>query len=228
MPDGFPDGSEGKASACNEGNPEDTGDAGSIPGSGRFPGEGNGNSLQHSCLGNPMDRGAWRATVHRVAKSWTRLNVYTCMQGQCKTGPAEETWPPQGRNLCKSGTPAWRKSALRYRSSSTISSGIWPDTLGPIRWTIKLSFCWSHFELGFLLHAIQIFLNNTVEKAEAHLNKLPKVPQLVSSSAYFIFKKALIWLRWVLVAALRRLVVSGRIFCCSSGVPGLSSCSMWA
>ena len=48
MPDGFPDGSEGKASACNEGNPEDTGDAGSIPGSGRFPGEGNGNSLQHS------------------------------------------------------------------------------------------------------------------------------------------------------------------------------------
>ena len=46
-------------------------DAGSIPGLGRSPGEGNGNSLQYSCLGNPMDRGAWWATVHEVAKSWT-------------------------------------------------------------------------------------------------------------------------------------------------------------
>ena len=47
----------GKESACNEG---DTGDAGSIPGSGRFPGGGYGNPLQYSCLENPMDRGAWR------------------------------------------------------------------------------------------------------------------------------------------------------------------------
>ena len=46
---------------------------GSIPGSGRSPGEGNGTPLQHSCLENPMDRGAWQATVHRVAKRWTRL-----------------------------------------------------------------------------------------------------------------------------------------------------------
>ena len=45
--------------------------SGLIAGSGRSPGEGNGNSLQYSCLGNPMDRGAWRATVHGVAKSWT-------------------------------------------------------------------------------------------------------------------------------------------------------------
>ena len=43
------------------------GDVGSIPGSGRFPGEGNGNPFQYSCLENPMDRGAWQATVHRVA-----------------------------------------------------------------------------------------------------------------------------------------------------------------
>ena len=50
----FPDGSAGKASACNAG---DSGDAGSIPGSGRFPGEGNGNRPQYSCLENPMDRG---------------------------------------------------------------------------------------------------------------------------------------------------------------------------
>ena len=65
---GFPGGSDGKESACN------AGDSGSIPGSGRLPGEGNGNPLQYSCLGNPMDRGAWWATSHRVAKSWTRLS----------------------------------------------------------------------------------------------------------------------------------------------------------
>ena len=47
--------------------------AGSIPGLGRSPGEGNDNPLQYSCLENPMDRGAWRAAVHRVTKSWTRL-----------------------------------------------------------------------------------------------------------------------------------------------------------
>ena len=46
----------------------DTGDTSLIPGSGRSPGEGNGNPLQYSCLGNPMDRGAWRATVHGVTK----------------------------------------------------------------------------------------------------------------------------------------------------------------
>ena len=46
---------------------------GSIPGSGRSPGEGNGNPLRYSCLENPMDRGAWRAIVHVVAKSQTRL-----------------------------------------------------------------------------------------------------------------------------------------------------------
>ena len=45
-----------------------------IPGSGRSPGEGNGNSLQYSCLGNPMDKEAWQATVHGVAKSQTRLS----------------------------------------------------------------------------------------------------------------------------------------------------------
>ena len=54
--------------------PANAEDAGSIPGSGRSPGEGNGNLLQHSCLGHPMGRGAWRATLHGVAKSWTQLS----------------------------------------------------------------------------------------------------------------------------------------------------------
>ena len=65
---GFPGGSEIKASACN------VGDLGSIPGSGRSPGEGNGNPLQYSCLENPMDGGAWWATVHglqRVRHDWS-------------------------------------------------------------------------------------------------------------------------------------------------------------
>ena len=60
-----------KVSSCNEG------DLGSIPGSGRSPGEGNGNPLQYSCLENPMDRGARWATVHGVTKSRTRLSDFT-------------------------------------------------------------------------------------------------------------------------------------------------------
>ena len=54
----------------------DSRDAGSIPGLGRSPGGGNGNPLQYSCLENPMDRGALQATVHGVAKRWTRLSDY--------------------------------------------------------------------------------------------------------------------------------------------------------
>ena len=68
---GFPGGSEDKASACN------AGDLGLIPGLGRSPGEGNGNPLQYSCLENLMDRGAWQAAVHRVAKSRTQLSDFT-------------------------------------------------------------------------------------------------------------------------------------------------------
>ena len=60
---GFPGGSDGKEPACSAGDP------GSIPGPGRSPGEGNGNPLQYPCLKNPMDGGAWKTTVHGVAKS---------------------------------------------------------------------------------------------------------------------------------------------------------------
>ena len=64
---GFPGGSDSKESVCN------AGDSGSIPGLGRSPREGNDNPLQYSCLENPMDRGAGRATVRGVEKNWTRL-----------------------------------------------------------------------------------------------------------------------------------------------------------
>ena len=65
---GFLGGSDSEETARHVGN------QGSIPGSGRSPGEGNGYPLQYSCLGNPMDRGAWWATVHGATKSWTRLS----------------------------------------------------------------------------------------------------------------------------------------------------------
>ena len=57
---------------------EARGDSGSVPGSGRSPGEGNGNALQYYCQNNPTDRGAWRATDHGVAKSETWLSGCTC------------------------------------------------------------------------------------------------------------------------------------------------------
>ena len=71
----WPCGSDGKECAYN------TGDAGLALGLGRFPGEGSGNLLQHSCPENSMDRGAWRATVHGAPRSWTGLREchMTCM-----------------------------------------------------------------------------------------------------------------------------------------------------
>ena len=65
---GFPGGSDSEEFACS------AGDAGSIPGSGRSPGEGDGNPLQCYCLKNPMDRGAWQAIVRGVTKSQTQLS----------------------------------------------------------------------------------------------------------------------------------------------------------
>ena len=77
---GFWGSSVGKESACS------AGDLGSIPGLRWSPGEGNGNPFQYSCLGNPMDRGAWCAAVHRVSQSCTQLkrlsmNAFTGPQG---------------------------------------------------------------------------------------------------------------------------------------------------
>ena len=64
----LPGGLKGEESACQ------AGDTGSIPGSGRSPGEGNSNPLQYSCLGNLIDRGARQATVHGITRSWTWLS----------------------------------------------------------------------------------------------------------------------------------------------------------
>ena len=79
---GFPGGSDSKESACSVGDP------GSIPGLGRSPGEGKGNALQYSCLENPMDGGAWQATVHGVSKSQTWLSNFTIKCQQCTRASA--------------------------------------------------------------------------------------------------------------------------------------------
>ena len=87
-----------KQSNCNAGA---AGDLGSIPGLGRSPAGGHGNPLQYSCLENPMDKGAWRATVHRVAKSGTWLKWLsthgTCMYQNNNNQPTENT-PAAMRN----------------------------------------------------------------------------------------------------------------------------------
>ena len=79
----FPGDSDGKESTFCEG------DSGSIPRSGRSPGDGNGNSLQYSCLGNSMDKGAWRVTVHWVTKSQTWLSDWhTHSHTHCGVSPS--------------------------------------------------------------------------------------------------------------------------------------------
>ena len=73
---GIPGGASGKESAANTGN---AGDMSLIPGSERSPGEGNSNLFQYSCLENSKDKGAWWATVHRVAKNWMQLSTQACV-----------------------------------------------------------------------------------------------------------------------------------------------------
>ena len=73
-------------------NAGDLRDSGLIHGLGRSPGGEHGNPLRYSCLENPMDRGAWQATVHRVAKSWTKVGVYIF-------APPDSQLPWEGRDL---------------------------------------------------------------------------------------------------------------------------------
>ena len=103
----FPDDSVVKNPTAN------AGDAGSIHGSGRSLGEGNGNPLQYSCLGNPTDRGAWQATVYGVAKSRTRLSMHThnTLGRDFPGGPGDETVHPMHRARVQSQVreldPVW-------------------------------------------------------------------------------------------------------------------------
>ena len=99
-------GSDGKESACN------TGDSGSVPGLGRSPGEGNGNLLQYSCLGNPMDRGAWCATVHGITK---------------ESDITEGTFPKAGRGNIGAGGGRYKLSGIRWATGMyCMTQGVQP------------------------------------------------------------------------------------------------------
>ena len=110
----FPGGSDNKESACNAGN------LGSIPGLGRSPEEGNGNTLQYSCLENPKDRRAWQATVPGVKKSWIQLSDFTftflCPQiltiiiWQSLSNPNQALIPPYVERPALNQSPKPRKS----------------------------------------------------------------------------------------------------------------------
>ena len=97
---GFPGGASSKEPACQSRRQ----DIVSVPGWGRPPGGGHGNPLQYSCLANPMDRGAWRATVHGVAKSWTRphnlARTHMCATGFLPFSPClghiHDVWHSRG------------------------------------------------------------------------------------------------------------------------------------
>ena len=101
----------------------DTRDAGSIPASGRSPGEGHGNPLQYSCLENPMDRGAWRVLVHRVEKSWTRLKRLSTMPRPAPRARTGEPWAPAHCfTAVKLGTSGSYKSIFSFSVTWPVGS----------------------------------------------------------------------------------------------------------
>ena len=76
------------------------GDSGSIPGWGRVPGGGSGNALQYSCLGNPMDRRGWRATVHGIIKNQTHMNDWAHMEGLLQKAHTQKKMVGRQRSSC--------------------------------------------------------------------------------------------------------------------------------
>ena len=97
-------------------NSGDMRDPGSIPGPGRSPGWGHSNPLQYSCLENPMDRGAWQAIVHGVAKSWTRLSDWTELNWYiCNWITLLYTW---NITLLINYTPIWASQVASGKASA--------------------------------------------------------------------------------------------------------------
>ena len=115
-------GSDGKGSACKAGDP------GSTPLLGRSPREGRGNPLQYSCLENPMDRGAWWATVHGVEESWARLSNQTlCMERE------RELEPPFPRVVAGVGPGGWWSPARLALRSRDVRMRLNFQSLGLVR-----------------------------------------------------------------------------------------------
>ena len=132
----FPSGTEVKNPPAN------ARDAGLIPGSGRSPRGGNGNPFQYSCLGNPMDTGAWWATVHRVAKNWAQLSDPTAAtqeKMQIEKGCADLCWLfLKSRSIFSSYSQFQKRRRLPSNLSETLSEVklrlcSWMPTAGQIR-----------------------------------------------------------------------------------------------
>ena len=128
----IPDASDSKESACN------AGDLGSIPRSGRSPGEGNGYPLQDSCLENPMDRGAWGASVHRVATvghKWA-TNTFTFHSHhvlESNSSLFDVVPNPQTTPWLKDWTVLGiRGKQLPVRGSCPVSSSVWGGRAGVV------------------------------------------------------------------------------------------------
>ena len=122
----LPGGSDSKESACH------TGDLGSIPGSGRSPRGGHGNPLQCSCLQNPMDKGAWQATVHGVTKSQTWLSDYAHTANHVRSRILKNSQLGrifQERNL--NLTQRWGPAHLHMGKSHSWN----------LHWPLSLSYC---------------------------------------------------------------------------------------
>ena len=126
----FPRGSDGNVSSRN------AGDLGSIPGSGRAPGEGNGNPLQYSCLENSMDGGAWWATVHWVTKSWTQLSNFTFTFKHCVNGFTLlwKLFSMMKMRICRNwnaeGMWNWREREMATHSSILAWRIMWTEETG--------------------------------------------------------------------------------------------------
>ena len=129
----------------------DAGDMGSVPGWGRSPGGGYGNPLQYSCLGNPMDRGPWRATVHGAAKSQARLkwlSTHTCKLYMEKV-EVERFYLKLTKDPFVPGPPAINKmsgSGVKLSGFRSLES-FWAALCLPFRprkgkITVKIGFVW--------------------------------------------------------------------------------------
>ena len=137
---------------------------GSLPGSGRTPGAGHGNPLQYSCLENPMDRGAWRASVHRVANSQTWLKgKHACMcqiwgrmfqvrelQVQSPEAGPNQACSRSHKEACMAGAEGPELSPPPPRKSLLPSGSVTPPTLCGLP-RVSYSLAFAHIALGFAI-----------------------------------------------------------------------------
>ena len=145
----FPGGSDGKEFACNAGG------LGSIPGSGRSPGGGNGNPLQCSCPENSMDRGAWRATVHGVTKrvntaEWLTLHYYT-EEKPLSSFPQSHKWRWEVAETLRREVQLQLKYQCRFRSYRCYHCHLAPNLAGlPAHMWLRISSQWPRCDTGSL------------------------------------------------------------------------------